>query len=410
MNIWIVEIGEPLPIEKDVRLHRYGEFSRYLAAQGHDVTWWTSTFSHAPKKNFFNEDTEKLVDGVKIKFLYGKGYSRNVSLARIKHHASFAKKFASLARKSSTRPDIIISPIPTIAASYQASKVARELGVKHVIDIRDYWPDDIANIAPKPVRFISRFILKKMYKDMEEICQNVNGIMGNSKVSIDYGLKFAKREQTASDLVFPLGYNRKEYSADSIANATDWYDKIQLDDESFKICFFGTIGRFFNLKTVIDASRELERKYNIDFLIGGDGSHRKSFEKYAEGANSVKFLGWLNGPQIKTVMDHSSLGLAPYIVDHPFALPNKVFEYMSEGLPVVSSIQLEMPKILKENDCGITYDGSVQSLVSAIEELIGDTGKREEMSKNALSLYNLEFKTEQIFKKANQHLISLAQK
>ena len=37
MKVWILEIGEPLPLEKDVRLLRYGQFSKWLAKQGDDV-------------------------------------------------------------------------------------------------------------------------------------------------------------------------------------------------------------------------------------------------------------------------------------------------------------------------------------------------------------------------------------
>lgn len=50
MKLWFTEIGEPLPNEKDVRLHRYGMLTKALAALGHDVVWWTSSFSHAVKK------------------------------------------------------------------------------------------------------------------------------------------------------------------------------------------------------------------------------------------------------------------------------------------------------------------------------------------------------------------------
>ena len=59
MKISIVEIGEPLPLEENVRLLRYGNFCRYLASKGHEVTWWTSSFSHMPKKHLV-DSTQKI--------------------------------------------------------------------------------------------------------------------------------------------------------------------------------------------------------------------------------------------------------------------------------------------------------------------------------------------------------------
>ena len=115
MKVWVVEIGEPLPVESGVRLHRYGEFTKYLVTQGHEVTWWTSTFSHAPKKNYFDRDFDKELDGVKVKFIFGKGYKRNVSLARMRHQKQFSKSFFKHAKDSIRNgrvPDLIISPVP----------------------------------------------------------------------------------------------------------------------------------------------------------------------------------------------------------------------------------------------------------------------------------------------------------
>jgi hypothetical protein len=49
MKVWIVEIGEPLPVEHDVRLLRYGLLTKELAKYGHEVVWWTSSFSMLQK-------------------------------------------------------------------------------------------------------------------------------------------------------------------------------------------------------------------------------------------------------------------------------------------------------------------------------------------------------------------------
>ncbi|MCP2830399.1 glycosyltransferase WbuB, partial [Salmonella enterica subsp. enterica serovar Typhimurium] len=78
-------VGEPLPIEQsNERLLRAGILSNMLAARGHQVTWWTSTFLHMKKRHLF--DTDQVVElrpGLRLRLLHGTGYTRNVSLQRL---------------------------------------------------------------------------------------------------------------------------------------------------------------------------------------------------------------------------------------------------------------------------------------------------------------------------------------
>ena len=59
MKIWLLTIGEPVPLGAGVRdrLHRTGAFARYLVSRGHEVTWWTSAFDHFRKQHLAAEDT-----------------------------------------------------------------------------------------------------------------------------------------------------------------------------------------------------------------------------------------------------------------------------------------------------------------------------------------------------------------
>ena len=125
MRIWFTEIGEPLPVENNVRLHRYGMLTRALASYGHEVVWWTSSFSHAPKKHVFKEDREILIDGVILRILKGPGYRKNVSYQRVKHQKHFAEKFYRLS-KNHEFPDLIISPVPTLEVAEAAVSLGNE--------------------------------------------------------------------------------------------------------------------------------------------------------------------------------------------------------------------------------------------------------------------------------------------
>ena len=406
MKVWILEIGEPLPLEKDVRLHRYGLFSQYLAQQGEDVTWWTSSFSHAPKKHFVDRDCEQMVNGVRMKFIHGPGYTRNVSFARIQHNKHFAARFRELAPQQ-PRPDLIIAPIPIIEAAFEAVQFAKAHNIPIITDIRDVWPDELKELAPKPLQPLARLLLHRAYKRMEFLCNNVSGVMGICQTYVNYGLQFCTRPQHSKDFVFPLGYSPKKVSEDKLAEARAWLQQQGLCTGEMNICFFGTIGKFFDLKTVIEAARQLPQ---CQFILAGDGSDLEKYKTMAQGVNNVVFPGWLKEPQIQAVMESSHVGLAPYRKTANMALPNKPFEYMAGGLAIVSSVRQELPEILKKYNCGLSYQAdSAADLVEKLRFMLTHPQERVAMGQRGKDLFTAQYSTEIVFSQALNHLQKVAQ-
>lgn len=406
MKIWVIEIGEPLPLEKNVRLHRYGQFTRYLAKQGHSVTWWTSTFTHAKKMHVVPEDKEVVCEGVVLKLIKGFGYKRNVSFSRIYHIKEFAKKFYKQASKQSM-PDLIICPIPAADIVYQAIKISRENGnIPVLTDIRDHWPDELAQLAPKELRPIAKLLLFNSYKKMRYVCKNVQGIMGVSQLQIDYGLQFAERVQNENDFLFPHGYTLQEFDSDTMKTSFEWLKNNGVSlDHPLTICFFGTIGKYFNIETVIEAIKKVKNEFPVQLIVGGDGSHLNTLKKLADGMENVHFVGWIDSPKIKAVMEISKIGIAPYKSGTVMSLPNKPFEYMAGKLAIVSSIQTELKGYLAQYNAGFTYDSdNADELCQIFRKLSNNKNLLAEMSKNAHELYLQKFSTEVIFSKASQHL------
>lgn len=413
MKVWIVEIGEPLPLEENVRLHRYGNYSKYLAEQGHEVTWWTSSFSHAIKKHLVEEDSVKVVDGVELRLIKGIGYSRNISLSRIQHQKHFAEEFFKQAEQliqSNNRPDIIMAPIPTVDGAYAAVTLGKKHNIAVIADVRDLWPDEIRDLAPVPLRGLASWFLKKSYNKMQYVCKNASCIVGVSQSYLEYGLAQAGRPQSPRDFVFPLGYQIQNFDKEQKSKAEEWWKGLNVPSQAFKICFFGTIGKFFDLDTVLEAAKELGPDFY--FVLGGDGSALEAYQnKSAQmGLKNVKFTGWLKGPQIQLVMKNSQAGLAPYSVDAKMSLPNKPFEYMSAGLPVISSIQKELKQILVNHEAGLTYlADSKKELISSILKLKHNPDLCTQMGRNSYQLFLKEFTTERVFAKATDKLQDIVQ-
>jgi len=184
------------------------------------------------------------------------------------------------------------------------------------------------------------------------------------------------------------------------------------DPGEFLVCFFGTIGRQFDLETVIKAARRLGRgAHRFRFVLCGTGDMLPHYRKRAGGITSVVFPGWVGTAEIWTLMRSARVGLAPYrnSIDFRLSLPNKSIEYLSAGLPLVSSLTGELEQLLEEHGCGVTYsEGDAESLATALVELYDHRARLETMATNASVLYQGRFTAERIYNELCGYLEDLA--
>src|SRR5262249_33271372 len=89
----------------------------------------------------------------------------------------------------------------------------------------------------------------------------------------------------------------------------------------------------------------------------------------------VCFAGWLDHQRLPDVIVRARIGILPFhACEHiNSTLANKLFEYMTLGLPVIASDVPPMVRVLEETGAGIVFrSGDVQDLVDKIESLAGD--------------------------------------
>ena len=192
MRVWLITIGEPLPIDgANDRLHRSGMLANLLVSKGHEVVWWTSTFDHARKKQRFNIDTSiEINDCFNIRLLHSVNYKKNMSINRIINHYAIAHKFSKLARLES-QPDIILCSFPTIELSLVATRYGKERNVPVIIDIRDLWPDLIIDLFPKKIKWFIKIILFVFFKNTRKVFRECSSIIGISDGYLQWGLSYA---------------------------------------------------------------------------------------------------------------------------------------------------------------------------------------------------------------------------
>lgn len=400
MKIWLIHIGELLPIDGPTRPFRYGILAEMLSERGHYVTRWAPTFIHAYKKHrFLHDHAIELNSYYQIKLLYTRGYDKNISLRRLLFCRQIASVFADRIKKEKP-PDIILSAIPTPEMSAVSIDYAKRYHIPCVIDIRDLWPDIFLDVVPKKLRWLARLALWWTFNTNHRIFREATGIVAVSSSYLDWGLTCGDRQRCETDGIFPLGYMEKPIPKEQFALEKQNLINAGVNPEQFICCFIGQFGASYDLETIIDAARELEKdlETRVQFVLCGDGTKMPSLKKRAAGLHNVIFLSWVNYPTIAALREISDVGLASYVKDAPQSLPNKVFEYLSGGLPIISSLCGELETILAENDCGITYKaGNVQEFIEALRQLLDNPNQCQYMGNNALRIFNEQFSGERVY-------------
>lgn len=334
---------------------------------------------------------ELVHEGVSFRILRGCGYRRNVSFQRIRDHRQIAREFASRARTETRTPDVVLASYPPIELAAEAVNYARAARRPVVVDVRDLWPDIFADLLPGPLRAVGHAALWRMHGQAAAALSGATAIWGITDGFVDWGLQHTARERGPNDLAFPLSYSSETPSAELEARgrASLASRGLLAGPDIFQITFAGSLGRQFDFAPVLEAARRL-RDRPVRFVCAGSGESEDSLRRAANDLPNLVFPGWLDRAELFVLLSESSVGLAPYANTWDFqaSVPNKAIEYLSFGLPIVSSLDGELARLLQEHKCGLTYRRDVEGdLARTIERVLEDPTLRAGMSARGRQLY-----------------------
>lgn len=411
MKIWILNVGENMPTDSNSpRLLRCGILANLLSKSGHDVIWWSSTFDHYLKKHRYIKDTDVYIEpNYKIKFLFGKGYNSNVSINRILDHHILGEKFYLNAIKEE-KPDVIISSWPIISLSYKAVKYAFKNNIPIVVDVRDMWPDIFINEFPRSLQWLAKLLLKPVFVKTNFVFKNATSITGMTNSFVEWGLTKASRSKNTNDIAFPFAYKRNLDNNENPENEDEFLKLHNIDRDKVNIAVVSYIGSVIDIDFIIECAKKLSlSKINSDIIICGDGVLFEEFKKRAESFDNIKLLGWCNAHEILVVMKCSGAGLIPYKnrIDFNMSIPNKVPEYLSAGLPVISTLKGEVKSLVEKNNCGYFVE-TADAFVEIVGNIHTNPDLHEKMNQNAFECFKVNFDSDVVYNNMCDYLEKIA--
>jgi len=105
-------------------------------------------------------------------------------------------------------------------------------------------------------------------------------------------------------------------------------------NKKFSVTYIGNIGIAQNLKILVECAKELSE---IDFNIIGKGAEYDELKNYAKtnDIGNINFLGKKSWDEILYFYENSSVLYAQLDEKFKTAMPSKLYEYASTGLPVI---------------------------------------------------------------------------
>lgn len=257
-----------------------------------------------------------------------------------------------------------------------------------VFEVRDLWPE-----LPKAMGVVKNpFVLWAMAWLERRAYLNAKHCIGLAPGIVEGICKHISRERVS---LIPNGCDLDFFNE---KNSLAWRPE-GIKPSDFMAVFTGTHGPANGLDAVLNAAAELKKRgrEDIKLLLLGDGKCKDALVKraQAEGLDNVVFHGNVSKDRIVGLMASADVGmqiLANIPAFYFGTSPNKFFDYLSAGLPVLNNYPGWVASLVKENNCGRAVPpDDPQAFATALEELAADRDACKQMGIAARSLAEREF-------------------
>jgi glycosyltransferase involved in cell wall biosynthesis len=368
---------------------RHHELARYLAGQGHRVTVIASPVSYlsgATRSGHRPRWVERQQDGENITILRTYTYS---ALHRSFFHrllSFFSFMFSSFwVGVNVPKVDLVWGTSPPIFQGVTAWAVARLKRVPFLFEVRDLWPAFAVAVGvlhqPLLIR-ASEWLERFLYRHADRVMVNSPGYVEHVR---DRG---ARRVE-----LIPNGADPAMF--DPQADGADFRHRNGLDGKVVAM-YAGAHGMSNDLGVVLGAARELKDCPDLALVLLGDGKDKPALmaQAQSESLENVIFLP----PAPKTEMGEAlaaadlCIAILKPLAMYATTYPNKVFDYMAAGRPVVLAIDGVIRKVVEEAGAGVFVPpGNAHALAQALRLLANDPQARHRMGANGRSAIETQF-------------------
>lgn len=314
--------------------------AKKLLECGHQVSMLTTSSTISESKE------EKLVDGIRVIYIKVP-YDQKMSIAaRLKSFVSFMLKSTRIAKRLKG-VDLVLATSTPLTVGFPALILKWFKKIPYVFEVRDLWPEvpiQMGALKNPVVRNIALTFEKTIYKNAKHVIALSPGMQEGV-------LKYLPKQKTSMipnmskiDAFWPRQKNE------------NMIEQLGLKSDSFKVIHFGALGIANGASYIIEAASLLKENSSIEFLFVGGGSTEDDLKKMCKEfkLKNVKFLGRFAMNELSEIVNLSDVSIVSF-KDLPILYtnsPNKLFDSLSAGKPIIVNSAGWTKRLVEENSCG----------------------------------------------------------
>lgn len=368
---------------------RYYEFTRRWATLGHAVTVVTSIYdkSDLEPKGFV---THFDIEGVQVTAMNLRLSNKHGVLRRIASFLAFS--FMSCWYALTAPCDVVVASSGPITVGLPGL-LARWIRRRQLIfEVRDLWPEGAVQLgmlrSPAAVA-VSRWFERLCYRNSTVVVALSPG-MAAGVSAVAPATRVVTIPNSADLDLFHPGHEVPDALRAGL-------------DGKFVALYAGTLGRANSSTELVDIATELHRRgaHDVKIVVLGDGFERPTMERLARerGLTNLEFAGVRPKTEVAAWHELADVTLClfkPYPVLATCS-PNKLFDSLAAGRPVVNNTDGWIKDMLARAGAGLSYHaGDAAAGAEAILALRHDEPRRKAMGARARALAETEFARDQL--------------
>lgn len=358
-------------------------FAKELIKNGHHVTMVTSR--NTQEKLIAEEE----IEGIQV--IYVRNFYDN-KMGVVKRLWSFAKFiwYSTRLGLKQKNIDLVFATSTPLTIGISALLIKKRQKTPYVFEVRDLWPE-----VPIQLGAVRNSCVKKVLYLIERIIyKNASYI-----IALSPGMKEGVLKQEISA--------EKVSVIPNMSKIDEFYNRpsnkliaaeFGIDPSAFNVVHFGAMGLANGLETILQSAKVLKQKgiENIHFIFLG---HGKTEEKLKEICNSsqlsnIKFLGEHSMKTVSEIVNICDCSLVSFL-DIPILYtnsPNKLFDSLSAGKPIIVNSAGWTKKLVLNNRCGVYVNPNFpEELVDMLIRMQNNAKWVYEMGENSRKLAETVF-------------------
>jgi glycosyltransferase involved in cell wall biosynthesis len=360
----------------------------YLAKEwsklGHNVTIVAGSYSHVRSaqphidKNYNSTRTEDIgYVFLKTTIYRGNGFKRMLSIF---YFIFQLFRYANRISKESN-PDLVIASSTYPLDIYPAHRIAKKTKAKLVFEVHDLWPLSPIELGGFKTHNPFIILLQAAENYAYKYSDDIVSLLPNTKqYMIEHGLSPDKFNYV------PNGIDTSEWiSIGQIPTEHDLLLTNLKQGEKKVVGYVGSHGLANELNSFIDSAKS-NQDCQVAYLLVGNGPEKEKLKTRAQQL-SLKNVYFLDAvpkksiPSLLSRIDILYLGWAKNKLYRFGISPNKLFDYMMAGKPIIHSVDAANDAV-KDSSCGISIhpedpdaiSDAIQKILSLSEEEINMMG------------------------------------